>query len=89
MLTTASISCLTSPATRRPITFTGGCLSRSTRGLWTMNGGWRIPREAIVCATDAISSGLAMTPPWPIPATPRERSDGICSGFRVVLSGRG
>ena len=28
-----------------------------------------------------------MTPPWPIPATPSERSEGICAGFRVVLIG--
>ena len=54
-----------------------------------MNGGRRIPCEAIVCATDAICSGLATTPPWPMPATPSDRSDGIWAGRRVVLSGTG
>ena len=54
-----------------------------------MNGGLRMPCDAIVWATDAIWSGLAMTPPWPIPATPSDRSEGIWAGFRVVLSAPG
>src|SRR5205085_208934 len=39
--------------------------------------------------TDAICSGVASTPPWPIPATPR--SSGLVSSFAagVTLSGTG
>ena len=54
-----------------------------------MNGGRWTPSEPIVWATDAICSGEASTPPWPIPATPSERSESIASGFGVTLLGTG
>ena len=36
-----------------------------------IHGGRSTPRLAITCPTDAICSGVAETPPWPMPATPR------------------
>lgn len=51
----------------------------------TIAVGERTPPLAIVCETEAISSGVASTSPWPIALTATSVSS--VSGFGIVLSG--
>ncbi len=88
-LTTASIIVVSSPATLREHALTGSCGSRSGSGRRIRNGGLRVHPEPIVCATEAICSGVASTPPWPMPATPMSSGAVICAAGRVTLSGTG
>ena len=88
-LTTASIIVVTSPAILREHARTGSCGSRSTSGRRIRNGGLRVQPDPMVCATDAICSGVASTPPWPIPATPRSSGAVMSCAGRVTLSGTG
>ena len=68
-VTTPIISSVSSSAIFFDITRTGSASGRSFL-LATIEVGSRTPSLAIVCATLAISSGVASTSPWPIALDP-------------------
>src|SRR5205807_9576128 len=87
--TTARIISATFPATARDTTRRLFLRSLKFFGYCAIHGGCITPLPAITWATDPISSGVAVTPAWPIPATPR--IPGLAPAVRlgIVLRGNG
>ena len=77
--TTPSISRRRVAAVFDEVTRTGRCDGASALSLM-MAFGSRMPPLAIVCATAAISSGVASTWPWPMALTLRSTSLVMCFG---------
>src|SRR3954470_12551032 len=79
-LTTAIIMSRTWPATLALTTRLRGFRPPATQGLM------RTPRLAIVCATDAIPSGVALSLFWPIADAPTARLSLSSDAFGIVLT---
>ena len=80
--TTSSMRSVTVPAISSLVTSTGSA-SGARPGSVTSGVGLRMPPAAIVCATDAISSGVARTSPCPIADSPTATSSSRSGGIEL------